>query len=49
MEMFYKCINVEMIGQAFVADTDNNPVSDMMDLHFNISIEGKKLLKKYYD
>lgn len=47
--MFYKCINVEMVGNKFAADTDKIAVVDRIDLFSNISIEGEKLLKKYYE
>lgn len=49
LSMFYKCINVEIIGKKFAADTDKTSVIDRMHLCSNISIEGEKLLKKYYE
>ena len=49
LSMFYKCINVEMVGNKFAADTDKIAVVDRIDLCSDISIEGEKLLKKYYE
>lgn len=45
LDMFYKCINVEMIGKKFAADTDKTAVIDRVDLCSNVSIEGERLLK----
>ncbi|HYF84651.1 MAG TPA: flavodoxin family protein [Clostridia bacterium] len=46
-ELFYKCINTEIIGSLLVSNVDNNHVRDRADIQFEAHEAGRRLRESF--